>query len=318
MPFEKERFHYKNNRLQQLRGFCFAAQYGSLSKAAKAMGLSHSAVSLQIKTLEQDFATILIKRTRTGITLTEDGELLYKMATPCIGSIDDLYKHFHQHQQQVSQEELCVSTNNCGLNFILPTILMSYLHEQSERRCIIRYAEHEEALTHLLDGTTDLVLLPKRLHLPFPKMCHYTPWRRYRPVLLTPKDHPLAGKANLSIADICQYELIFPAEGWHVIPHLKELLTSYQKKKRQRIQFINWEVTKRYIEHNLAISISSDIVLTEHDVLVGTDMSHLFPWVEYGFLTRNSPSHHSIMNEFLDCAFAVRDGMNLPKEACIT
>ena len=40
---------YKHNRLQQLRGFCYAAQNGSISKAAKKMFLSQPSVSLQIQ-----------------------------------------------------------------------------------------------------------------------------------------------------------------------------------------------------------------------------------------------------------------------------
>ena len=40
---------YKHNRLQQLRGFCYAAQEGSVSKAAEKMFLSQPSVSLQIQ-----------------------------------------------------------------------------------------------------------------------------------------------------------------------------------------------------------------------------------------------------------------------------
>ncbi|HVT29672.1 MAG TPA: LysR family transcriptional regulator, partial [Lacipirellulaceae bacterium] len=44
---------YKQNRLQQLRGFCYAARAKSISKAAEKMALSQPSVSLQIKALER-------------------------------------------------------------------------------------------------------------------------------------------------------------------------------------------------------------------------------------------------------------------------
>ncbi|MFV2068133.1 MAG: LysR family transcriptional regulator, partial [Pirellulales bacterium] len=45
---------YKHNRLQQLRGFCYAARAGSISKAADRMALSQPSVSLQIQALERE------------------------------------------------------------------------------------------------------------------------------------------------------------------------------------------------------------------------------------------------------------------------
>ncbi len=57
-------FYYKNNRLQQIRGFCNTVTYGSLAKAAKILNLTQSSISLQIKTLERDLNTSLIKRNK--------------------------------------------------------------------------------------------------------------------------------------------------------------------------------------------------------------------------------------------------------------
>ena len=50
---------YKQNRLQQLRGFCLAARHQSMSKAAEAMLLSQPSVSLQIKALEHELGVEL-------------------------------------------------------------------------------------------------------------------------------------------------------------------------------------------------------------------------------------------------------------------
>ncbi len=54
--------YYKQNRLQQLRGFCHAAQTGSISKAAEKLFLSQPSVSLQIQALERELKTTLFER----------------------------------------------------------------------------------------------------------------------------------------------------------------------------------------------------------------------------------------------------------------
>ena len=51
----KRSIRYKHNRLQQLRGFYYAAQNGSISRAAEKMYLSQPSVSLQIQALEREF-----------------------------------------------------------------------------------------------------------------------------------------------------------------------------------------------------------------------------------------------------------------------
>ena|ERR1051325_2567530 len=77
-------YRYKQNRCQQLRGFCYAASMGSISKAAKRIGLSQPAVSQQIRTLEEEMAVTLFVRRGANIHLTPDGELLLKMVKPLV------------------------------------------------------------------------------------------------------------------------------------------------------------------------------------------------------------------------------------------
>jgi len=63
-------YRYKQNRFQQLRGFCYAAATGSISKAAKRMSLSQPAVSQQIQSLESEMAVNLFSLHGSKITLT--------------------------------------------------------------------------------------------------------------------------------------------------------------------------------------------------------------------------------------------------------
>ena len=67
------RSRYKQNRLQQLRGFYHAARMKRISKAAVKMHLSQPSVSLQIKALEEELGTQLFVRRGPRIELTHDG-----------------------------------------------------------------------------------------------------------------------------------------------------------------------------------------------------------------------------------------------------
>ncbi len=62
--------------LTSLRAFAAAAEFRNLTRAAGALNVTHSAVSQQIRGLEQHLGTQLVSRTRHGIALTAQGEFL--------------------------------------------------------------------------------------------------------------------------------------------------------------------------------------------------------------------------------------------------
>src|ERR1700743_2543782 len=126
-PTLEQQFYYKNNRLQQLRGFCYAAQFGNITRAAEHMGLTASSVSLQIKALEEDLGVVLFKRKGPQITLTSDGELLLSLALPHINEIQRLHEVFHQELRVIKNTELLVAANSSTLNYILPNFVDEYL-----------------------------------------------------------------------------------------------------------------------------------------------------------------------------------------------
>ncbi|MCL4695307.1 MAG: LysR family transcriptional regulator, partial [Candidatus Hydrogenedentes bacterium] len=84
----KHPIRYKQNRLQQLRGFYYAAREKSISKAAERMALSQPSVSLQIQALERELKTTLFERRGPKIDLTPDGQLLMELAQPLVDGID--------------------------------------------------------------------------------------------------------------------------------------------------------------------------------------------------------------------------------------
>lgn len=62
--------------LTSLRAFAAAAEYRNLTRAAMALNVTHSAVSQQIRGLEQHLGTRLINRAQHGISLTPQGKYL--------------------------------------------------------------------------------------------------------------------------------------------------------------------------------------------------------------------------------------------------
>ena len=68
--------------LTALRAFAATAEHGSLTGAARALNVTHAAVSQQIRSLERHLGTRLVTRNRRGVTLTPQGDYLAQGLLP--------------------------------------------------------------------------------------------------------------------------------------------------------------------------------------------------------------------------------------------
>jgi LysR family glycine cleavage system transcriptional activator len=80
----------KKTSLRGLRIFCVAAKYCNYRQAAEELSVTASAVSHQVKSLEEEFGVDLFVREGRSLTLTEPGERLYRQLEPAIGNIDEI------------------------------------------------------------------------------------------------------------------------------------------------------------------------------------------------------------------------------------
>ena len=75
-------------KLELYRIFCQVAKYSSFSQAAKTLYLSQPAVSQSVKQLEEQLGVQLFTRGPRGVSLTQQGKLLYEYAGSAMGLLD--------------------------------------------------------------------------------------------------------------------------------------------------------------------------------------------------------------------------------------
>jgi len=74
-------------KLDQYRIFCEVAKCRSFSRAAKRLYMTQPAVSQAVMSLESELGVRLFTRTSTGVTLTNDGQLLFEHVNSAINLI---------------------------------------------------------------------------------------------------------------------------------------------------------------------------------------------------------------------------------------
>ena len=92
--------------LRGLRTFCVAAGHQSFRDAAEKLYITASAVSHQIRNLEQEFGQSLFDRDGGSLTLTDAGRSLYSDMNPLIARLDEVAS---LHKKSVSRAALRIS-----------------------------------------------------------------------------------------------------------------------------------------------------------------------------------------------------------------
>jgi DNA-binding transcriptional LysR family regulator len=76
--------------LRQLRSFLKIVELQSFSKAAKALGYSQSALSVQVHGLEQELGVRLFDRMGKQVTLTQPGQELFQQIVPLLHQFEEI------------------------------------------------------------------------------------------------------------------------------------------------------------------------------------------------------------------------------------
>jgi DNA-binding transcriptional LysR family regulator len=77
--------------LRQLRAFALIARHGSMTRAAEAIHLTQSALSLQLKALQEALGTVLFRRTSSGMELLPAGRELLRYAEGVLAAAADFH-----------------------------------------------------------------------------------------------------------------------------------------------------------------------------------------------------------------------------------
>lgn len=110
----------------KLRIFHAVADAGSLTHAGEQLHLSQSAVSRQIRALEEGLNTTLFHRHARGLILTEQGELLHNATSAMTKRLDAAAARIRDSEEEVFGELRVTTTTGFGLLWLAPRLAKFY------------------------------------------------------------------------------------------------------------------------------------------------------------------------------------------------
>ncbi len=110
----------------KLRIFHAVADAGSLTHAGDVLHLSQSAVSRQIRALEESLNTTLFHRHARGLILTEQGELLFDATSAMSRRLDTAEARIRDSEEEVFGELRVTTTTAFGSLWLVPRLPKLY------------------------------------------------------------------------------------------------------------------------------------------------------------------------------------------------
>ena len=149
---------YQN--LSSYRIFYTVANTKNISKAAKELYISQPAISKSISNLENELQTHLFERTSRGVSLTEEGQLLFHHVSDAFHSLEAGEAELSRIRDMgLGHLTIGVSTTLCRYRLLpyLKTFIAQYPHISINISC----QSTNHTLDMLRDGSIDLGLVAK-------------------------------------------------------------------------------------------------------------------------------------------------------------
>jgi Transcriptional regulator len=273
-------FRYKQNRLQQLRGFCAVVEAKSVSKAAAKLRLTQPTVSLQVQALERELRTRLFDRRGPRIELTPEGALLYELARPLLEGLVEIDSDFEARRNKVEQGRLAIAAGESTIQYVLPTTVQKFARIHPGISMVLN---NVTGWTDCNSFATSSRLLCWSL-LDIPADLEFEPVVAFDPVLITTSRHPLSKLSKVTLREISKYPLILPPRHLSTWRQVEMVFLQHQIPYEVRMEVGGWEVIKRYVELGLGISIVINVCLTGREKLEVIPVKKYFPQRIYGIV----------------------------------
>lgn len=183
--------------LRQLRSFIAVAEDGVISRAAQRLHLTQSALSRQIKALEEDLGVTLLERSAHSVKLTQAGEVLLKEGRGVLERADAAVTKVRASGKAVLLRVGYAPTLTAG---ILPLAISAFTQKHPRVRVELLDLSSTEMRTGLDQGSLDVVMTVKPAKLD--EAIHWESLLQEAWCVAMSPNHPLNAKKSIAPAHL--------------------------------------------------------------------------------------------------------------------
>jgi DNA-binding transcriptional LysR family regulator len=223
----------------------------SFSKAASLNFITQSAVSQQVRAMEERFRVPLIERSNKRFGLTREGQMLYETSKLIVFQFDSLQHQLSEMRNVVSGTIRLSTVYSIGLHE-LPPYLKRFLKEFPNVNVHVEYRRSNQVYDEVCEGTSDLGLVA------FPvqkKTLKVEPFRKDRLVLICIPSHELAKYDEITVDKLKKEKFIGFEPDIPTRKAVDKIFREAGLEVNPVMEFDNIETVKRAVEIGAGVSI---------------------------------------------------------------
>ena len=243
--------------LQTLRGFYWAGVHGSFSKAAKILNIGQSAISHQVKSLEEELHVKLYQRAGRGISLTPQGKILLAYIDIILQTLDNMETHFADLSDS-PEGTVTLAAYRGIMKYKLPAIVQNFKRKNPEIRLVIlQRTLDSEVLDMVSSGNIDFGITSSWNE--FSDITFFEVWT-YDMFLCVPANHRLAGRRRVALTEIAREPLILYERENSIRKRIEKIFKENNLSFNIVIETDGAAVIQEYVKVEQGISFVSGLV----------------------------------------------------------
>jgi len=238
-------------QIESLKVFCDLAETESFTKAAQINGVTQSAVSQQISSLERVFKSLLIERSKKKFRLTREGQVLYDYSKQIIQTHESLHSKLQELKDIISGTIRVATIYSIGLHD-LPPYIKKFMKSYPTVNVHVEYRRANQVYEDVFSNVVDLGLVA------YPQKdtkLEIVPLRKEPLVLICHPQHPFARQKTVKLKSMVGQKVIGFEPDIPTRKALDKILREHGVDVKHVMEFDNVETVKRAVEIDAGISI---------------------------------------------------------------
>src|SRR5690625_593260 len=237
--------------VENFKIFADLVESESFSKSARLNGITQSAVSQQLRSIERKLDILILDRSQKGFHLTREGRRLYAASKDILHKYEKLHSELQEMKKVISGTIRLATIYSIGLHE-LPPFIKWFLQEYPSVNVRVEYRRSNLVYEDILHNSVDLGLVayPNKI-----RQIEAIPFREDELVLICPPDHPLANRRQIHPAKIDKYRFVGFEPDIPTRKAVDSILREHKVQIDPVMEFDNIETVKRAVEIDAGISI---------------------------------------------------------------
>src|SRR6516165_11983127 len=182
-------------QIESLKVFCDLTETESFTKAAQINGVTQSAVSQTISSLERQFKSLLIERSKKNFRLTAEGEVLYEYSKQILQTYEGLHSRLQEIKEIISGNIRVATIYSIGLH-VLPPYIKKFLKSYPTVNVHVEYRRANQVYEDVIGNVVDLGLVAYPVR---DNKLEIYPLRKDPLVLICHPEHPFAKNKSIKL-----------------------------------------------------------------------------------------------------------------------